>query len=120
MLLPQNNCQDVKKMQKDSFCYTCGEFVFKENRNTIDEFYKKACYTYFKIKLGNQDKTSAPHIVCKSCKESPRLLTTGKKIALKLEIPIIWHEPANHFDDCYFCMTNLVEGETTLKNSVFQ
>ena len=42
---------------KDSFCYTCSELVFKENRKTIDEFYMKAYYTYFKIKLGGQDKT---------------------------------------------------------------
>ena len=33
------------KNEKDCFCYTCGEFVFKENRKTIDEFYKKAYYT---------------------------------------------------------------------------
>ena len=55
---------------KDSFCYTCGEFVLKENRKTIDEFYMKACFT---IKLGDQDKTCVPHIICKSCKESLRL-----------------------------------------------
>ena len=93
---------------KDSFCYTCAEFVFKENRRTIDKFYMKAYYTYFKIKLGNQDKTWAPHIICKSCKESLRLWTTGNRTALKFGIPMIWHEPASHFDDCYFCMTNLV------------
>ena len=29
------------KNDKGSFCYTCGEFVFQENRKTIDEFYKK-------------------------------------------------------------------------------
>ena len=93
---------------KDSFCYTCGEFVFKENRKTIDEFYMKAYYTYFKIKPGNQDKTWEPHIICKPCKESLRLSTTGNRTALRFRIPMIWREPANHFDDCYFCMTNLV------------
>ena len=85
------------KNDKDSFCYTCGEFVFKENRKTIDEFYKKAYYTYFKIKQGNQDKTWTPHTVCKSCKESLRLWTISKKTALKFGIPMIWCEPANHF-----------------------
>ena len=43
----------MRKNDKDSFCYMCGEFVFKENRKTIDEFYKKAYYNYFKIKLGD-------------------------------------------------------------------
>ena len=93
---------------KHSFCYTCGEFVFKKNRKAIDEFYIKVYYTYFKIKLGGQDKTSAPHIICKSCKESLRLWTTENRTALKFGIPMIWREPANHFDDCYFCMTNIV------------
>ena len=73
-----------------------------------DEFYIKAYYTYFKIKLGNQDKTWGPHIICKSCKENLRLWTTGNRTALKVGIPMIWHEPATHIDDCYFCMTNLV------------
>ena len=96
------------KNNKDSFCYTCGEFVFKENRKTIDEFYKKAYYTYFKIKLGDQDKTWAPHIICKSCKKAYDSGRQAEETALKFGIPMIWREPANHFDDCYFCMTNLV------------
>ena len=75
---------------KDSFCYTCGEFVFKKNRKAIDEFYIKVYYTYFKIKLGGQDKTSAPYIICKSCKENLRLWTTENRAALKFGIPMIW------------------------------
>ena len=82
---------------KDSFCYTCGEFAFRENRKTIGEFYMKARYTYFKINLGNQDKTWAPHIICKSCKESLRLWTTGNRAALKFGIPMIWCEPSQSF-----------------------
>ena len=93
---------------KDSFCYTCGELVFEENRKTIGKFYMKAYYTYFKIKLVDQDKTWAPHIICKSCKESLRLWTTGNRTALKFGIPMIWREPANDVDDCCYCMTNLV------------
>ena len=68
----------------------------------------KAYYTYFKIKLGDQDKTWAPHIICKSCKESLRLWTTSNRTALEFEIPVIWREPANHFDDSYFCKKKLV------------
>ena len=68
----------------------------------------KAYYTYFKIKQGDQDKTWAPHIICKSCKESLRLWTTSNRTALEFEIPVIWREPANHFDDFYFCKTKLV------------
>ena len=74
----------------------------KKTEKTIDKFYMKAYYKYFKIKLGNQDKTWAPQIIYKSCR------TAGKQTALKFGIPMIWPEPANHFGDCYFCMTNLV------------
>ena len=31
----------------------------------------------------------------------------GNQTALKFGIPMVWREPANHFDDCYFCMTIL-------------
>ena len=74
---------------------------------------------HFRIKLGDQGKTLAPHIVCKSCKESLRLWTTGKKTALKFGISMIWHEPANHFDDCYFCMMNLVGSNQKNQRNIF-
>ena len=32
----------------------------------------------------------------------------GTSYCLKFRIPMIWCEPTNHFDDCCFCMTNLV------------
>ena len=45
---------------------------------------------------------------------------TGNRAALKFGIPMIWREPANHFDDCYFCMTNLVGyNKKTRKNILY-
>ena len=55
------------------------------------------------MKLGDQDKDWAPHMVCKSCTECLRQWSKGKKISLKFGIPIIWREPKNHVSDCYFC-----------------
>ena len=92
------------------FCYTCGQFTVKENRKEIDDFYKKAYHVYFKVKLGDQDKPWAPHIVCKSCKEHIREWTKGKRKSLSFGIPMIWRAPSNHHDDCYFCVVPNVFG----------
>ena len=32
----------------------------------------------------------------------------GKRKAISFLVPIVWHEHKNHFNDCYFCMTNII------------
>nr|CAI5843629.1 unnamed protein product [Callosobruchus analis] len=49
--------------QPDVFCYICGEYMFQQNRRAITEFVKQAYLAYFGVKLGDQDKTWAPHLV---------------------------------------------------------
>ena len=95
------------KNKPDLFCYICGEFTLAGQRNQVTSFIKHAYYSYFGIKLGDQDKLWAPHIVCKSCTEYLRLWTKGKKNSLKFGIPMIWREPTNHVTDCYFCAIDL-------------
>ena len=56
--------------------------------------------------LGNQNKAWAPHIVCKQCVEHLRQWTKKDRKSLRFGIPMIWREPKNHFDDCYFCAVN--------------
>jgi hypothetical protein len=34
--------------------------------------------------------------------------TNGKVSGLKFGIPMVWREPHNHYDDCYFCMVNII------------
>ena len=77
----------------------------KQKRN-ITDFVRRAYKAYFDMKLGDQDKSWAPHIVCKTCVESLRGWTNGK-LKLKFAVPMVWRETKNHFDDCYFCLNNM-------------
>jgi len=95
------------KNNPDIFCYVCGSFNIVKQRQDITTFVKQAYRAYFGIKLGDQDKCWAPHKVCRYCVESLRLWSKGKKKALSFAIPMVWREPTNHSDDCYFCSCNV-------------
>ena len=49
----------------DVFCYVCGEYTLAPNRNAVTTFVKRVYHAYFGMKLGDQDKSWAPHMVCK-------------------------------------------------------
>lgn len=91
----------------DVFCYVCGEYTLKESRKTISDFVKRTYLAYFGVHLGDQDKSWAPHFICKTCVEHLRQWTTGKRKCLKFGVPMVWREPRNHHDDCYFCLVNI-------------
>ena len=91
----------------DVFCYICGEYTVVPNRKPVTSFVKRAYHAYFGMKLGDQDKAWAPHMVCKKCTEYLRRWTHGKKDGLKFGIPMVWREPKDHVSDCYFCAINL-------------
>ena len=88
------------------FCYICGEYTFQSNRKGISEFVKCTYLAYFKVMLGDQDKAWASHIVCKQCVEHLRQWTKKDRKSLRFGIPMVWREPKNYFDDCYFYAVN--------------
>ena len=45
--------------------------------------------------------------MCKTCTEQLRQWTNGKRKSLKFGVPMVWREPRNHNDDCYFCIVNI-------------
>ena len=64
------------------FCYICdicGEYTLEHNRKLITDFVKQAYSAYFNVKLGEQDKSWAPHIVCKTCIEHLQQWTKNKR-----------------------------------------
>ena len=46
----------------DSFCYVCGKFTPKDQRNKLTKQLKNAYKLYFGCKVGDQDKLWAPHV----------------------------------------------------------
>ena len=70
----------------------------------VKYFTKRAYKTYFGMKLGDQDKSWVPYKVRKHSTETLRFCTQGKVSSMRFGDPMVWHEPKNHHDDCYFCM----------------
>ena len=58
------------------------------------------------VLLGDQDRAWAPHIVCKKCVEHLLQWTTKERKSLHFGIPMVWREPTNQLNDCYFCAVN--------------
>lgn len=95
------------KNSPDSFCYICGEFVIKKHQRNIAEFVKKVYYSYFGVKLGDQEKLWALQKVCYVCVEDLRKWSKMEKQTFKFAVPMIWREPKNHSNDCYFCSVDV-------------
>jgi len=91
----------------DIFCHICGQFAIKDQRLEITDLVKQCYYAYFWMKLGDQDKSWAPHIVCKPCVERLRKWFHDVVDRMPFGIPMTWRESTNHAMDCYFCLTNV-------------
>ncbi len=70
---------------------------------SITDYVRQLYLAYFGMKLGDQDKSWAPHKVYVQCLHDLSLWLKGKKTALRFGIPMTWSETKNHSDDCYFC-----------------
>jgi len=69
--------------------------------------------------LEDQNKYWAPHEVSKTCVECLRQWKNGQRKILKFGIPMVWREPTNHHDDCYFSVEN-VKGFNGYKKSKWE
>lgn len=91
----------------DSFCYICGQFIPKSQKRTINKMTKIAYHKYFDCVVGDQDREWAPHVCCQTCAANLSNWLHGKRSSMPFAVPMIWREPTNHFNDCYFCMTKV-------------
>ena len=66
---------------------------------------KRAYEAYFGMKSWDQDKSWAPHKVCKRCSET-LCFGTQEKVSMRFEVSTVRRESKNHHD-CYFCMVDM-------------
>lgn len=89
------------------FCFICGEYMFKDCCLNVTTFVIGAYKNYFGHSLEMIDKPWIPQKVCKTCVEFLRLWTNKKRNRFRYETAMMWKEPVNHHDDCYFCLVNI-------------
>ena len=101
-----------------SFCYVCGDFATVAQRRTIISLPRTTYVHYFDCKIGDQDKSWAPHICYKLCYNGLTACLNAKKAAFNFAVPMVWREPRNHPDDCYFCLTNTTGFNTSSRKNI--
>ena len=99
----------------DNVCYICGEVTFAKQRKAITAIVKKAYHLYFGCKIGDQDKSWAPHTCCRNCATYLSQWLNGKRHAMPFAVLWVWREPSNYTADCYFGMVPPVSGSITKK-----
>jgi hypothetical protein len=67
---------------KSNFCYICEGIKFSLQKRNLMPLMKTAYHHYFGMKVGDQDKSFAPHICCNSCSVILREWLKGKKISI--------------------------------------
>lgn len=92
----------------DEFCLVCGEFVLKRNRKIFTDHYKTIYNSCYPNAMTDFDKSWIPNTLCTYCATFLSKWQKGDKTKKRFSFPMIWREPENHIDDCYFCLVSTI------------
>lgn len=109
-----SSIQEKCKLDHKEFCFVCGLWFFSEQRRSITA--KKFIDAYkerFNRDVNDRNVQWSPNVSCNNCYR--RLLDKIRPI--KYSTPVIWNEPKNHPEDCYFCKTIIPKGRNKFKRS---
>ena len=80
----------------DRFCLVCGKYMSKEQQRNITDDVNKMYMIYLDCPLGDQDKTWAPHKICKKCCLGLHNWLNKRSSSTPFAVPIIWREPEDY------------------------
>lgn len=66
----------------------------------------KVYHLYFGCKVEDLDKNVAPHVRRNVCATNLRHWLNGKGAVFRQ--PMIWKDPTNYSNNCYFCVTSSI------------
>lgn len=74
----------------------------------ITDALKHAYLHYFGFPISDTDKPWVPKLFCNACRTKLYKWSLGENVYFSFSLPMLWREPKNHVDDCYFCLMNVV------------
>ena len=90
---------------KNSFCYICGEFRASGNMRSLTENVRLLYAAYFGKPI--RERAWTPEVACAVCLVGLTAWAKEKRTQMPLGVPMVWSEPRNHEEDCYFCLTDV-------------
>ncbi|KAJ8666453.1 hypothetical protein QAD02_008115 [Eretmocerus hayati] len=91
------------KIHPDQFCHVCGTLTFKGEIQAFIPSSISLHHSYSNRDVSDQDESYMPHGVCATCNRSLGRWSIGEWRGMPFGTLMIWAEPSNHPDDCYFC-----------------
>lgn len=85
------------------FCVMCGRFVSHGKARNFTKDLRTSFCDIFGIEELTLDNPWVPKVICPSCLIRVRLVAKGDRSKLFFYSPMIWRQPFNHPEDCYFC-----------------
>ena len=77
------------KTNPNKFCYICGRYLMAKESVSISAQTTELYFKYFGVRLGDQNKSWALKVTCKSCPEMLRQWEVGKLKSLPSEY--LWY-----------------------------
>jgi hypothetical protein len=97
----------------------CGEFTSKSQTKYITPVLKKSHELYFGCKVGDQDKSWAPHSCSSRYSRLLRGWLIGTHQSMLFAIPMVWREYEDHLTDCCCCLTKIDDHNFKSKHTKF-
>lgn len=108
--MPKKSC----KVDPNYFCYICGKYIVAKKGKIMTGSLKFAYLHYFGFAVGDTEKPWIPKLFCNTCRTKLYRWSMGENVHLPFSSPMLWREPKNHNNDCYFCLTKVfgISGRT--------
>lgn len=89
------------------FCYVCGKYEAKKGLRQITDGLQDKYAECFGKCMKHLDKPWTPDNICNSCRVMLNRFNKKNCITKAVIEPVVWREPSDHSNDCFFVRVKL-------------